>query len=185
MNSDIMRSNNIYNRMKKVSQYVSRGRWYLKDLEQMGAKVTLTPHCTDMGHHQYLYGCQLQIEEKQYYLIVRETPVLSKYIYAVNCKRHPGKEQFKVAEDIVHFFNAAYKENRNGVRTEILKRGFYIITGQIGLLLTWFSTPLLFARFFFTHRINDLALGGISLAIFVVCFVMIFLAKKDSKFGGK
>ncbi len=185
MDSNTIRKANMYDKVKKISHRIAKGRWYLKDLEQIGAKITLTPHRTSMGHHQYLYSCQLEIEGREYYLIVRETPLLSKYIYAVNCKRHPGKEQQAVAEHIVRCFNEAYKENKNGIRMDILKRNFYILTGQLGIIITWFSTPLLIAKYFFSHTVNYLALGGISFSIFVVSFILILLAKKDSKFGGQ
>ena len=183
--SDITQENTIYSQIRKITRRILKGRWYIKDFEAMGAKITLTPHCTDMGHHQYLYGCTMEINGKEYYLIARETPFLSKYFYAVNGIKHPGIYQRKAGQEVIDFFNKAYMGNKNGIRTHIIRRSFYIITGQIGMLISFLATPLLLTKFFFTNMIKELALGGISFGIFMLCLVMIILAKKDSRFGGK
>ena len=165
---------NISNAYYYFVRNITRGRFYLKDFEQMGAKVVRIPHKVKAGVFSHYQPIRIYIEDREYYVVGHSSPIHSSYIHHVNNGKYKTQgEQLAIQKELLDFYREKFDANENGIKTEIHRRSLYVITAQIAMLISPIMFFMEMYKFIVTHMWNYGVAAGIGFLIFMVCIIMI------------
>lgn len=172
---------NLYDACRDFVRNITKGRYYLKDFEQMGAKVICTPHKAKSGRFSCFQASRIYIDNNEYFVVAKCTPIHSCYIHHVNNIKYASREeQIRKSRELISYYNTGFAENRNGVRRTVQKRNFFTLFSQLVLTTSVFMGAFSVGRYFIvTHRINDLLSAGLSGITILLSIIMIAIAIKD------
>ena len=172
---------NLSNAYYHFVRNITRGRFYLKDFEKMGAKVVRIPHKVKAGVFSRYQPIRIYIDDKEYYVVGHSSPILSSYIHHVNNGKYKTQgEQLAISKELLDFYREKFDANENGIKTEIRRRNLYVITAQLVMLVAPIMFLLEICKYLSTHLWNHGVAAGIAFLIFLISVIMIRMIVKDT-----